>query len=260
MHDHNLDDLIIDNIEPKNRKTKSFLTIIALLIVVLIVAIILTKILLKTPADNGLKVEDDTTEMIAPELKLQAAPKKIEKPKDELSLSNIIEQEIKHPAAEAKKPEAIEKPKVIEKPKPVKTEEILKETVTITKEYTQIPQAEKKPVKVIEAPKPEKVVAPVVTEIPKPVVVPKKVPQPVTPPKALAKTTYYIQVGSFSQNPSSRFLSVIKNGGFSYHITKASSKGIKKLLIGPYTSRSSVDTALVRVRDRINKKAFVVKK
>jgi len=255
MHDHNLDDLIIDNIEPKNRKTKSFLTIVALLIIVLIVAIILTKILLKTPEDNKLKVEDDTTEMIAPELKLQAAPKKVEKPKDELSLSNIIEQEIKHPAEEPKKPKAIEKPETIEEP-----EEVLKETVTITKEYTQIPQAEKKPVKVIETPKPEKVVAPVVTEIPKPVVVPKKVPQPVTPPKAVAKTTYYIQVGSFSQNPSSRFLSVIKNSGFNYHITKASSKGIKKLLIGPYETRASVDTALVRVRDRINKSAFVIKK
>ena len=268
MHDHNLDDLIIDNIEPKNRKTKSFLTIVALLIVVLIVGIILTKILLKTPEDNRLMVEDDNSEMIAPELKLQDAPKKVAKPKEELSLSNIIEKKIKHP--EPKKPKAIEKPKEIEKPKiaekpkPVKTEEkteeILKETVTITKEYTQIPQAEKKPVKAKEAPKPEKKETPVVTEIPKPVEVTKKVPQPVSPPKAMAKTSYYIQVGSFSQNPSSRFLSVIKNSGFNYHITKASSKGIKKLLIGPYESRSSVDTALVRVRDRINKSAFVVKK
>ena len=255
MHDHNLDDLIIDNIEPKNRKTKSFLTIVALLIVVLIVAIILTKILLKTPGNNGLQVEADTTEMIAPELKLQATPKKVDRPKDELSLSNIIEQEIKHPAAE---------PKTVAIPVPVKkeeiSEEVLKEAVTITKEYTQIPQPDKKPIKVVEAPKPEKVVAPVVTEIPKPIVVPKKVPQPIAPPKAVATTTYYIQVGSFSQDPSSRFLSVIKNSGFNYQITKASSKGIKKLLIGPYESRPSVDTALVRVRDRINKSSFVVKK
>ncbi len=71
MHDHNLDDLIIDNIEPNNSKTKSFLTIIALMIVVLIVAIILTKILLKTPDENALAFEEDATEMIAPELKLK---------------------------------------------------------------------------------------------------------------------------------------------------------------------------------------------
>jgi len=250
MHDHNLDDLIIDNIEPKNRKTKSFLTIVALLIVVLIVAIILTKILLKTPEEHGLKVEDDTSEMIAPELKLQEAPQKTEKPKDELSLSNIIEQEIKHPVLAPKKPEVIEKPKPIAAPVPVKkeaiSEEVLKETVTITKEYTQIPQADNKPVKVVEAPKP--------------IVVPKKVPQPVTPPKVVANMTYYIQVGSFTKDPSARFLSIIKNSGFNYKITKPASNGIKKLLIGPYENRASVDTALVKVRDRINKKAFVVKK
>ncbi len=270
MHDHNLDDLIIDNIEPKNRKTKSFLTIVALLIVVLIVAIILTKILLKTPEDNGLKVEDDTSAMIAPELKLQEAPKKVGKPKDELSLSNIIEQEIKHPAAAPKKPKVIEKPKPIAKPKPVAapvpvkkekiSEEVLKETVTITKEYTQIPQPDKKPIKVIKAPKPETKITPVTTEIPKPIAVPKKVPQPVTPPKAVANMTYYIQVGSFTKDPSARFLSVIKKSGFNYKITKPASNGVKKLLIGPYENRASVDTALVRVRDRINKKAFVVKK
>ena len=71
MHDHNLDDLIIDNIEPKNSKTKSFLTIIALLIVVLIVAIILTKNILKTPDENFLAFKEDTTELIAPELQLK---------------------------------------------------------------------------------------------------------------------------------------------------------------------------------------------
>ena len=75
MYDHNLDDLIIDNIEPKNNKTKSFLTIIALLIVVMIVAIILTKILLKTPNNNDLAFEEDVSEMIAPELKLKERAK-----------------------------------------------------------------------------------------------------------------------------------------------------------------------------------------
>lgn len=274
MHDHNLDDLIIDNIEPKNSKTKSFLTIIALLIVVLIVAIILTKILLKTPDTNGITVEDDTTEMIAPELKLKETPKKVEKPKEELSLSNIIEQKIKQPVVETKKTEIIEKPKTIKKPIPVKkeekTEEVLKETVTITKEYTQIPQQDKKPVKITEEKKPEKIKKPIVIETPKPVVapkkeiiVPKKIKTPVitpTPPKPVSTTTYYIQVGSFSKDPSARFLSVIKNSGFNYKITKASTKGIKKLLIGPYKSRTSANTALIQVRDRINKSAFVVKK
>ncbi len=259
MHDHNLDDLIIDNIEPKNRKTKSFLTIIALLIVVLIVAIILTKILLTSPASNEIVIEEETTEVIAPELKLQDAtsrtktPQKAKKTENDLSLSNIIEQKIKAPVAQPPKPIAAPEPVKKEE----KIEEVLKETVTITKEYTQIPQKVEKPVKVTEVPKPKKVEAVKKVEEPKEELV---IPKPVLPPKPITATTYYIQVGSFSQNPSSRFLSVIKKSGFHYKITKPSAKGIKKLLIGPYESRASVNTALVRVRDRINKSAFVVKK
>ncbi len=120
MNDHNLDDLIIDNIEPKNSKTKSFLTIIAVLIVLFIVAIILTKILLKTPNGNGLAFEENTTEMIAPELQLKETPKS-QKVKEEPSLSNIIESKLKAPVVETKKPEIIEEPAAVfkkEEPKP----------------------------------------------------------------------------------------------------------------------------------------------
>jgi len=249
MNDHNLDDLIIDTIEPNQSKTKSFLTIVALLIVFLIVGIILAKIYTNESNNATLTLEENNSELIAPELTLQA-PSKVAKGKEEPSLSTIIEQEIKAP--EVKQKEVIAKPV-----------EIKKETVQIIEKPTPKPEVPKvtepkvtKPViKEIEIPKP--IVAPVAPVVP-------KIVQPVTEPKEIPKTvsdiTYYIQVGSFTQNPSSRFLSVIKNSGFSYTITKPSSTGVKKLLIGPYTTRASVDSALIQVRDRINKKAFVVKK
>lgn len=94
---------------------------------------------------------------------------------------------------------------------------------------------------------------PIAAKPPKTAAVPKERPK-------ISTATYYIQVGSFSQSPSKRFLSVIKKSGFNYTITKATSKGIKKLLIGPYQTRAAVDSALIRVRDHINKRAFVVKK
>ena len=71
---------------------------------------------------------------------------------------------------------------------------------------------------------------------------------------------YYIQVGSFSKTPSSRFLSVITNAGFTYKITSASSNGTKKLLIGPYLDKASAVAALAGVKNRINKSAFVIKR
>ncbi|TET90851.1 MAG: SPOR domain-containing protein [Sulfurovum sp.] len=272
MNDHNLDDLIIDNIEPKNSKTKSFLTIIALLIVVLIVAIILTKIILKDPNAEKLAFEENNTELISPELTLQSAAEPKAK-KEETKLSNIIEHEPKAP---------------------VQVEEVAKETIEITKEVVQVlkqPEVktkvensikevvkteipEKKEVlekvepKKVEPKKEEikkelpKVVKPLPTKIiekakERPTGRPVNVPATTKPVTAQA---YYIQVGSFTQTPSARFLSIIKNSGFNYKITSPTSSGTKKLLIGPYKNRASADTALVRVKDRINKSAFVVKK
>lgn len=311
MHDHNLDDLIIDNIEPKNSKTKSFLTIIALSIVVLIVAIVLTKILLKTPNSNGLAFEENTTELIAPELKLQE-PAKSEKVKDGPSLSNIIENKLKAPVVETKKSVIIEKPAVVVKkeeikpkvklPEPVlsniteqeikapvieatkpavviqekKTEEVIKESVTLQKPDVVIKEEKieeivketvtiKEPNVVIKEEKTEEIVKETVQVTapvkPKPVVKPVKKPVAAKPvPKPVSTNRYYVQVGSFKTQPSSRFISVIKNNGFTYTITNRTADGTKKLLIGPYKDRTSVNRALVQVKDRINKSAFVVKR
>lgn len=303
MHDHNLDDLIIDSIEPKNSKTKSFLTIIALLIVVLIVAIILTKILLKTPNNDMLAFEQNATEMIAPELKLQETPKSEEakkepslsniieneiktptletqkpvtakeptvviqeektapemtlqdvpevmKAKKEQSLSNITEQEMKAPVAEPELPITIEEPTVVSKEE--KTEERVKETVQITKEPTQV----EKPVEITEQSKPKPMVRTVQKSS-----VPKPIKKPVmADPETLSSTRYYVQVGSFKAQPSTHFLSIITNNGFHYIITNPTADGTKKLLIGPYNDRASVNRTLVQVKDRINKRAFVVKR
>lgn len=252
MNDHNLDDLIIDTIEPNHSKTKSFLTIVALLIVFLIVGIILAKIYTNESSNATLSLEENNSELIAPELTLQA-PTKVAKVKEEASLSTIIEQEIKAPEVKQKEVTPVPKPVTpIAVSKPV---EIKKETVQITEVSTKKPQVPKVTEPIIKKP-----------ETPKPVVIPvapkavKTVTETKEVPKTVSDIIYYIQVGSFTQNPSSRFLSVIKNGGFSYTITKATSKGLKKLLIGPYTTRASVDSALIQVRDRINKKAFIVKK
>lgn len=242
MTDHNLDDLIIDNIAPKNRKTKSFLTIIALFIVVLIVAIILTRTLLKTPNNDTMVLEEENNvELIAPELKLQEKPIKAEKA-NEPSLESLIEHEIKAPEVKVEKP--------VEIPAPVKVEKKAEVSEPVIPAPVEIPTPEpvkevKQEIPVLEKPVEKKVVTK------KPVV---------TQQKAAPLIQYYIQVGSFSKDPSARFLSVIKNSGFTYELTKANVKGIKKLHIGPYKTRVDVDAALKQVKDRINKNAFVIKK
>jgi len=251
MNDHNLDDLIIDNIDPKNSKTKSFLTIIALAIVVLIVAIILTKIILKDPQQQAVLEEDDT-ELISPELTLQHTPKTLTPPKAP-EKTETIKKEI----ALGKKETSTHTPTV----------STTKERVKITEEFSQTAKkdtkkeieskrlADEKKLKAEEAKRLQAQKAQAKAD--KKALTQK---QEIEAKKLGSTKGYFIQVGSFTQTPSTRFLAVIKNSGFNYHITAASKTGTKKLLIGPYDSRSDADTALVRVRDRINKSAFVIKK
>lgn len=297
MHDHNLDDLIIDNIEPKNSKTKSFLTIIALLIVVLIVAIILTKILLKTPEKQGLAFEEDTTELIAPELQLKETPTP-QKAKEEPSLSNMIESKPQTPVVETKETEIAEKadtvieaepvlsniedqeveapvekttqPTVVEAPSPALQE---KDAADIA--YWEKVQAERKAEKIayeakrLEKPpvmakeeKTEKALKPQTVKTAQPVVAStkKSVKKPVAAKpvhKTVSTGSYYIQVGAYRQQPSTRFISVIQNNGYKYIMTNPDRNGIKKLLIGPFGDRESVSRALIDVKDRIHKHAFI---
>jgi len=300
MHDHNLDDLIIDNIEPRNSKTKSFLTIIALLIVVLIVAIILTKILLKTPDQKGLAFEEDTTELIAPELQLKEVPKP-QKAKEEPSLSNMIESKPQAPVVEAEETQIIEKTDTVSETEPLlsniedqEVEAPVEKTTESTVVETPSPDLQEKKAKdaadmaywekvqterkaektayeakTLEKPpvmakeeKTEKALKTETVKTPKPVATSAKKsvikPVAVKPvPKTVSKGSYYIQVGAYRKQPSRRFLSVIQNNGYTYIMTKPDRNGIKKLLIGPYSDRESVSKALIDVKDRVHKHAFI---
>jgi len=265
MNDHNLDDLIIDNIDPKNSKTKSFLTILALAIVVLIVAIILTRIVLQEPK-NELALEEAETEMISPELKLQNKEKA---DKNSLALKNKSQKTVAkptQPTSEEIKPETIQKTEEKVAQAIEEEKKVMAQNDTHTPSQNQ--EDKKQPVaKKVEPKKPE---TPKTSAKPqsKPVETPAV---PVTKNKTVSSSntsipsrivsgSYYIQVGSYAQSPSKDYLRQIKNSGFDYILTKPSQDGSKKLLIGPYKKRTLADTALVRVRDRINKGAFIVKK
>jgi len=252
MHDHNLDDLIIDEtVTQKNEKTKGILTILVLVVIVLVVAIILTKIILKEPKVDTI-VEDNASEFIDPELTLE---KKGDSPKEEnktvlddsidMNETYSIDEE-DDDDIEAKQKNPLPKPvvepdNVIKPPKEShkvehtvehRPNKKLNQKVSINNDFDQIHRTK---------------VTPSRTHI---------VKHNQTHLKTVQK--YYIQVGSFSQQPSDSFLGTIKNKGFNYTILSLSN-GMKKLLIGPYQSRQAVDKALPKVRDRISKGAFVYK-
>lgn len=255
MHDHHLDDLIIDNINARGKKGKSFLTILALLIVMLIVAIVLTGNLLEQTKQNTLVFEEESSEMIAPELQIKET-KEIKKIVQKEMIENLSLETLRNSKTKVPKEnklnlniqEQIVK-STIDIPKKIKIseEELSHATVSITNEYTQ-ENAENTLPKISNTTKTTKKITNHQIE---------KIEEK---PPILNKEKYYLQVGSFKKTPSTRFLSVITNSGFNYIVGKPSKKGIKKLLIGPYSSRNSAKKALKRVKDRINKSAFIVKK
>ncbi|HEY9189656.1 MAG TPA: SPOR domain-containing protein [Sulfurovum sp.] len=282
MHDHNLDDLIIENVEPKYRKTKSLLTIIALLIVVLIVAIIFTKTLLKTPDNSDLAFEEDTTEMIAPELKLKE-PANVPEPEKAPSLSTVAESGIKAPADQTDRPEAaIQKeetapelrlptagPEVAEAPAASSKETALSEKDAADIAYWESVQEQRKAAEAAKADAEQKAAKTAARSVQatEPAQ-PKKTPAPARQKPAAAKPVpaavsakrYYIQVGAFKKQPSKQFLAIIKNNGLNYHMTAPNANNLKHLLVGPYNDQASANRALVLVRDRVMKRAFIVVK
>lgn len=268
MNDHDLDDLIIDTKPQNTDKTKNPLTIFALLIIILILAIIFSKNLLVSPENTPLTLDENDSAISAPELMIQddseeEEPEAVEAPTEEAlgtdaPLSEFIAQRHKTP---------VDNMLQIEMPRDKNQKDDSDEVESVKEETTQkideaskvVPIEEVKKIANIDT-KPEKKEA--VTK-PKPVIkrhVYKKPKVAKKAPKSVASGRYFIQVGSFQQTPSKRFLSVIRNSGFKYLISRPNTQGSKKLLIGPYANKSDANQALVTVKSRINKSAYIVHK
>ena len=256
MQDHNLDDLIVDTIHPKNSKTKSFLTIIALAIVVLIIAIILTKIILKDPNEATL-LEDNNTVLVSPDLTLQAATEEETVKKPLIPTTENIKPDI-HTESNAKT--------VSTTPKNTKQEKSTTETVKITNEFAETENQNTKDEAARKAQKEKELQNQKEAQRQKELAQKREAARLAEEQakKSVDNETsshpYFIQVGSFTKTPSERFLAVIQKSGFTYQITAPSSNGTKKLLVGPYSTKTQVDSALIKVKDRINKSAYIIRK
>lgn len=252
MNEHNLDDLIIGQ-EPEKGKGKGILAVFALLIAVLVVAIIMTQMFLNDNDANSTIVKESTQEeMISPELQLDPANHDPKKDKEELEqLSSILEDELSNdinltPEQKEQTTKNESAPKSI-KPDTTQIDESTKKSKPVVKT-----QAKKEEIK---HNKPqEKKLEPKKTKIKEE----KREQEPrISEHKSLESTNisgqYYIQVGSFTKEPSKRFLSIITNSGFRYKLING------RLLIGPYSSRDTASRDLPKAKDKINKSAFIKK-
>lgn len=82
--------------------------------------------------------------------------------------------------------------------------------------------------------------------------------QKISTTKIHSKDKYYIQIGSFKEEPNLIFTKLITDRGFNY-IIRESSNGIKKLLIGPFNDKNSVKESLIVIKNKIMKEAYITK-
>jgi len=77
--------------------------------------------------------------------------------------------------------------------------------------------------------------------------------------KSSAQGNFYVQIGSFIGKPKSGLLSTITRNGYRYKIIKfpRGGKSINKLLIGPYKNRADAANILTKVKQNIQKEAFI---
>ncbi len=70
---------------------------------------------------------------------------------------------------------------------------------------------------------------------------------------------YYVQVGSFTGIPKEELLYTITSKGFQYTLIQypRNGKSISKLLIGPYATRDLAVATLAKVREHVQKDAFI---
>lgn len=71
------------------------------------------------------------------------------------------------------------------------------------------------------------------------------------------QTTYYIQVGSFTQEPNKALYDRLNASGMKY--TTQKSGDVTKVLVGPFQGEKSVNDAMGSVRQNIEPKAFKIK-
>ena len=230
MNDHNLDDLIISEPDPRGGKSKNILTLVALVAIIVIVGIILYQLILgggeeEPAAGNGTEL----TTMVNPSMQ-KKSDRQAQAPQEE------IPEELK-PIVDEKLPEASPKPAPRTEPK----------------------QAEPKPAATPEAtpkPKPK----------PKPVSKPKPAPKPSELFKksesksggTASDKVYYIQVGAFKRPPTQKFLDTIKAKGYEPILVK--SGNVIKVRIGSWGSYADAKAKLPEIKEKLGIDGFVVRK
>lgn len=247
MSDNTLDDLILTDPEPENKKSKGILALLALVVLLIIVGAILAKMIFSSPGDTNAKDINKTTEIKKDVAESNTADVALANNTNTQDNTTAPLDADLTPLDDTAMPSNVETVGVDEKSKnddkKVSNNEAMsiEKTNSNTKSNIEEPIVEHKVKKIVHKAKPK------VTHKPK---------QKHNVQKMGGHGSTYIQVGSFSKGPNSDFINKIIKSGFRYKIKEVN--GFRRVYIGPFTN-SGAHSVLGRVKANISQSAFIKK-
>jgi DedD protein len=267
-----LSDIVLEKSSKTAEGTKKWLLTIASAILLFLIILIVMKMLKQSDVDtteDNIANIGESVESINQDDQPKAEGENLFKKEPIMNEASETDEKFEEMVKKLKEQDAIvETPKTEESKIPVAKINPIKEVVKEVKPQ-ELQTIVQEPVAVITTP--IKVTPPVVKKVIQPVkkiVQPrkvirkpaKKVSQAFAQTKVPSISGYFIQVGATSKSfPDKRFLTKIKGAGFDYIVHGVNVKGrqIKKVLVGPYSSKAGALNALPAVKANINPSAYI---
>ncbi len=238
LHEDELNDIVLEKYEKKN-KIKRYLLIGGSIFLIFIIVISIVKIVTdssSTPQEALVEMESSSMSEVSSEDNFEEVPivsKEEEKQSDE-EFKKVIDDVMRQGTTT---PNTAVHSQHLAAPHATPTPPKAKPTTQKQKST-----AHKSPPKTFHKPKPK--------------------PKPKSTPTIHHSGNVYIQVGAFLHyDPNSAFLQKIKKSGFEYKIKEfvINGKRIKRVYIGPFSSREEATKYLPKIRKTISKNAFITK-
>lgn len=255
---NDLSDIVLEKDSKKTESTKKWLLTAASMILLFLIILIVMKMLNKPDmqvSENLASVGESVETLNPTDMQDETAGINENLFKKEPIIDETSETDLKFEemVRKLKEQDAISEPIVEKLP------EVKKELVAAVREVK--PQEIKPIVEVVKnvaAPIVEKM--PVIKTAPARRIIQKEVISNFPVTKIPTISGYFIQVGATAKSfPDKRFLTKIKRAGFDYIVHGVTIKGkhIKKVLVGPYTTRDGAKNALGSVKANINPSAYI---
>jgi len=247
-----LDDLILKKSDRGN--LKKLLLAASILLLVLIMIILITKSLIepeKKPKSSVVLPPEPATQQakaIPKEPLFEEVPIEEENEKAAAPIDRIIKtvKQQTPPPTQPSKPEPKPEPKPVAQTAKAAPEPVAQPKSTRPAKPAKTAATPPKP-----APKPKPAARPVRTASSSSAV-----------PYAELESGYYVQVGAFRTDPAKKFLRNIEKERLHYAVIETVRQGVryKKVVIGPYPSRTAAKKALPHIKKRINQNAYIFHK